>query len=362
MPSSTSSSEHGRLDAPAYDRPLPAISGVAAVSVALAVLLAGLAAWEWHWRDYGGVPAFRNSDGQWAIQRRRIDSGEGDKTVIIGASRMLFDVQLEVWERLAGERPIQLALEGTSPVPVLEDLADDPDFTGRLVVGVAPDVFFSGFEYREKAFAHYRSETPAQRAGEWLSMTFLEPWLAFYEPDFALFTILKRQQWPARRGVSVREDVRKLSVSERDRNTQMWHKLEVDPDYRAMAQRVWAQDFGELPPDALADARRTTARQIERAAKAVRRLRARGVQVVFVRPPSADRYLAYERRDYPRADTWDVLLARAGVPGIHFEDHPELQGYWLPEWSHMSAAEARRFTAALQPLVQQAFASYGKGD
>ena len=50
--------------------------------------------------------------------------GEGNKTVLIGSSRVLFDVQLPVWEKLAGERPIQLAIEGTSSVPVLEDLAE----------------------------------------------------------------------------------------------------------------------------------------------------------------------------------------------------------------------------------------------
>jgi len=49
------------------------------------------------------------------------------------------------------------------------------------------------------------------------------------------------------------------------------------------------------------------------------------------------------------------LLKRTNTPGIHFEDHPELQGYELPEWSHLSASEANRFTAALMPIVQQEF-------
>src|SRR5688500_17895194 len=35
-----------------------------------------MAAWEWHWRSYGALPAYRNSDGLWAMQRRRIDQGE----------------------------------------------------------------------------------------------------------------------------------------------------------------------------------------------------------------------------------------------------------------------------------------------
>jgi hypothetical protein len=84
--------------------------------------------------------------------------------------------------------------------------------------------------------------------------------------------------------------------------------------------------------------------------------------VIFVRPPSGERYLEFENRVFPRAETWDVLLAESGVPGIHFEDHPELQGYRLPEWSHLSAAEAERFTAALQPIVERVSAERRKGD
>ncbi len=39
------------------------------------------------------------------------------------------------------------------------------------------------------------------------------------------------------------------------------------------------------------------------------------------------------------------------MPAIHFADHPQLQGYDQPEWSHLSRAEAERFTEQLAPLV-----------
>lgn len=362
MPSSTSSSDHGSLDGDSYERPLPALNGGAALGLALALFLLAIGAWELYWRDFGVTPGYRNSDARWAEQRRRIDYGEGNRTVIVGSSRLLFDVQLPVWERLAGERPIQLALEGSSPVAFLEDLADDPDFTGRLLVGVTPGLFFSGFTLRIDALKHYRKETPAQRSGHRLSTWLLEPWLAFYDEDFALITVLKRQAWPTRPGVPVREAVRKISASAADRNTRMWDKVENDPQYQAMAQRIWAQNFKPLPPEAIEKAMKTRDEQIDKAVAAVGKLRARGVEVVFVRAPSADRLLEFERTAMPRESTWDVLIAKAGVPGIHFEDHPQLQGYTLPEWSHLSASEADRFTAALYPLAERAFASQSEGD
>lgn len=319
-----------------------------------ALLLGG---WELYWREWDATPGHRNSVGAWAEQRARINAGEGDATVLVGTSRLLFDVQLPEWERLSGARPIQLALEGTSPLPVLEDLAADPDFTGRAVVDVTPDLFFSGYALRGEAVKHYHDRGPSQRSGHWLSKHLLETRLAFYDPDFALPTVVRRQVWPLRPGMRPRTHVRKLMVLGPDRNTHMWPRVEFDPAYRRLAQDIWAEDFGGPLPGMDTAAKKGAAidAQVVRTLKAVERLRARGVQVVFVRPPSGGRYYDYEQQHLPRAQTWDVLLARTGLPGVHFEDHPDLQGLDLPEWSHLSAADARRYTARLQPLVERAF-------
>lgn len=311
-----------------------------------------LGAWEWYWRDFGAMPGYRNSFGLWAIQRRRIDEGEGDATVIVGASRIYFDTQLDVWEQLDGKRPIQLAFEGTSPVPFMEDLAADPKFTGRLIVGVAPGVFFGNHRYRLGALKYARTESPAQRVGQWLSMHLVEPVFAFYDPDYALATVLQRQPWPDRPGKPTQLDVRKLAVSAADRNTHLWSKVETDPDYHALTRRIWMQEFVPSPdddtPEQLAKKRDDA---IDRAVKAVATLRARGVKVLFVRPPSDGPYLEMDNRLFPRATTWDVLLAKTGAPGIHFEDYPEMQGMDLPEWSHLAYADAKKFTAVLHAIV-----------
>lgn len=317
-----------------------------------ALLLAG---WEAYWRQWDPTPGYRNSAGAWAEQRARINAGEGDATVLVGTSRVLFDVQLPVWEQVTGERPIQLALEGTSPLPVLEDLAADPDFTGRVLVDVTPDLFFSGYALRGDAVRLYHERGPAQRIGHWLSKHLLETRLAFYDPDFALPTVLGRQAWPARDGVPPRTRVRKLMRMGPDRNTHMWSRVETDPAYRAHAQDIWAEDFGgPLPGMHTPQLKRAAIdAQIARTLKAVDALRARGVRVLFVRPPSDGRYYAYEQQHLPRAETWDLLLARSGLPGVHFEDHPSMQGLELPEWSHLSARDARRYTAALASTIER---------
>jgi hypothetical protein len=176
-----------------------------------------------------------------------------------------------------------------------------------------------------------------------------------------LSTVVRRQPWPDRPGLHGRISVRRLAVHDEDRNTQMWDKVVSDPEYRALARRIWAQDFGDPANSVKAKADPEQARKaiddaINKAAAAIATMRARGVRVLFVRPPSAGEYYAYERRVFPRAKTWDPLLERTQTPGIHFEDYPELQGFDLPEWSHLSPADAERFTAALVPIVEREFA------
>jgi hypothetical protein len=322
--------------------------------IAIVIALVGLLAWELKWRAFGVQPTYRNSDEAWATQRRRVSEEPGDKTVLIGSSRVMFNVQLPVWERLMGERPIQLALEGTSPIFALEDLADDPNFTGRLIIGVSPPLFFGGFDRRLKAVANWRRQTPSQRAGQWLSVTVVEPFFAFYHDDYALMTVLRRQEWwPARPPVREFKEVRKLSVMDRDRNTRLWDKLEKDPEYQALAKSIWRQLFSPPPGMTPEKGKQIAEQQLKRNAAAVEKLRARGVQVLFLRAPSAGEFLEAENKGFPRERTWDVLLKMTAAPGVHFEDYPELQGLNLPEWSHLSAADAEVFTERLCAILQR---------
>jgi hypothetical protein len=338
---------------PVPSRPVPS-QRWGTILIGAAVLFAlFLGLWEEYWRSYGVTPSIANTQGLWAIQRRRIDAGEGDATVLLGASRLYFDIQLPVWERLSGRRPIQLSFEGTSPVTALEDLAGDPQWKGRLIIGVAPELFFSGFALHGGAARYARKESPAQRVGQWLSMRLIEPYLAFDDPDYALRTVLARQPWPAR--MPERLAVRKLSQTEADRNSYLWSKVETDP-YRAVARGVWMNHLqpGDNDPSPQ-EARKTEMKQIDRTATAVAKLQARGVKVLFVRLPSTGPYLEFENRTFPRARTWDALLASSHAPGIYFEDYPQLQGYELPEWSHIKHADAERFTAALYQIIERDF-------
>jgi hypothetical protein len=328
--------------------------------MALLVAIALMVAWEAWVRSEGVTPSYRNSDGQWAEQRRRINNGAGDGWVFTGSSRVLFNMQLAVWERLDKRRPLQLALEGTSPLAVLEGLADDESFTGKVIVGVAPGLFFSGYEVRRGAIDRFENESPTQWFGHKVSVL-AEPYLAFYSRDFSLPSILRRQALPIRGNVVPKPEVRKLANMERDRNNRMWDKLVTDESYRKRATEIWTAlsppPLELLPPPAREGILASRAKQIDRAVAATEKLRAKGAEAIFVQMPYEGGYTTSEENIAPRELTWDVMLERTGALGLHFKDHEEMQGYYLPEWSHMTGEEADRFTEAFYGLVQRELAA-----
>lgn len=363
MPSSTSNSENAAAMSK-FDRALPGDSIRLSALIGLIVMIVMMSGWELYWRSDGSVPSYRNSEGLWAIQRRRVNEGEGDKTVLAGSSRMFFNTQLDVWEQESGERPIQLSLEGTSPVSLMEDLAEDPDMTGTLIVGVAGEMFFTGFEFRGGAFTRFAQETPSQWMGQQISML-VEPYLAFYHNDYSLFTVIKRQAFPRREGVFFEMDVRRLATYTQDRNARMYSKVETDPEYAEIAKEIWAQFYrpiDELSEEERAEGLENHNAQIDRAVAATKKLQERGVEVIFVRHPFEGIYDIIEPMYFPRAGSWDVLIERTGALGVHWQDHEELQGFYLPESSHLAAEDSDRFTQALYRLIERERAPRNSGE
>jgi len=78
----------------------------------------------------------------------------------------------------------------------------------------------------------------------------------------------------------------------------------------------------------------------------VNKIRARGGDVVFLRPPSTRELRLNEDKRLPRARGWDALLAATRAKGVHFDDLPDAQNLVLPEFSHLTAACATVYTDA----------------
>jgi hypothetical protein len=306
-----------------------------------AVLVAGTLALEVNARRNFGLRAgdLDNSEVEWIKQRVR---SESNAIAIVGDSRILFDTDLDHFERLTGVRPVQLAIHGTSALTLLEDAASNPNFKGLLIVGLADTMFFQGFDgYGEYVRRRGDFTSPSGRLGIEIDHV-LQRRLAFLDSNYRLSVLAHRLDPDFRPGVEgPKHDIWKVQDVGENRQTWLWDRVENDLDYRARTRWAWKGFKDKFPytPKMIADGHK-------RAKAAVDKIRARGGEVVFVRPPSSPQLRVNEEAQVPKAKGWDHLLANTNSVGVHADDLAQAQNLTLPEWSHLNRKCATVFTDA----------------
>jgi hypothetical protein len=299
-------------------------------------------AWEWNARTNFGLRAgdIDDSPQAWAELRKQAANAH---VAIVGDSRILFDTDQRRFQALTGERPLQLSVVGTPARVLLTDLANDPKFHGLLIVGMAEVSYFrpQGLGYGGGYIHAYDKNTkPSQVSGLALDR-WLQGKLAFLDGVYRFSKLAIRFDHGWRQDVdSPYEDVWKISETYSGRQYFMWDRIQTDPYLQYQARHAWGYFDGKpIPPN--------IRRLVDiRTREAVQRIRARGGEVVFIRPPSAPPLRANEDKRIPRAQGWDELLRVANAVGIHADDLPQAQRLLIPEWSHLSRKCATVFTDA----------------
>jgi hypothetical protein len=356
MPSSTSNSEFQRMI------PHQPWRGMV-VTIVVAVLIA-VAAWEIYCRSLGYEPTLNDTSDLWAEARRRV---EPESIVVIGDSRAWFDTDLDETERGLGKRPVQLALAGSCAYPVLQDLANDEHFHGTIICSLVPRLFLAPpgsppVDRAEKAVQRYHGQTWAQRASHEISIPLESSFAFFKQEDLTLEALLKDLPIPDRPYALVPPRLPPYFCSiDRERRARMVEQCARPGRLQDKVKRRWSRLFTPppppsfIPPEVFGSAMRTAVETRFRDTKAtIDKFRARGGKIVFVRFPMSGKLKEYEDEATPRAQTWEPLLQQTNVPGIYFEDFPELSGFNCPEWSHLSAGDSVEFTKRLVPHLRTA--------
>src|SRR5882757_6289651 len=96
-----------------------------AALLALVLSIVFFSCWEYYLRAQGIGISYDDGPELWSAKRSEVYLPADKATVFIGSSRHKFDIDIDTWQSLTGEKAIQLAFEGTSPMPALDDLAND---------------------------------------------------------------------------------------------------------------------------------------------------------------------------------------------------------------------------------------------
>jgi hypothetical protein len=375
MPSSTSNfksklrlprlffAEPSEIISREYERPIPPLPWRGITVIVVLIVIAAATAWEFYCRSIGYGPTLNDNSDLWTMTRRRV---KPESTVIIGDSRTWYDLDLDELQNGLGKRPVQLAMGGSCAFPVLADLVNDENFHGTIICGFTPRLFMAPpgtppMERAEKAVRRFHTQTPAQRASQYLGMP-LEEHVAFLkQEDLTLEELLQNLPISNRPYALVPPRLPPYFRSlDRERRARMTEKCaQPGSELQKRIQQIWIPLFTPPPPPSyltkdefVKKIRAAIEQRFQDVATAVQKLRARGGKIVFVRLPVSGELKALEDRTTPRAQIWDRLLKDTAAPGIYFEDFPELSSFNCPEWSHLSAGDSVEFSKRLVPHLR----------
>jgi len=318
----------------------------------LALVIISLACWEIYLRSSNFPISYDDDAALWSTKRIEVYQPADSATVFIGSSRIKFDLDIPTWEKITGNKVIQLSMVGTSPRPFLDDLANDKKFKGKLIIDVTEGSFFNRNKKRVDKTSlefveFYKKWTPAQRFSSYVDY-FVESGFVFLEKNkFSLNALLDDLPVINRKGVVVRPVFPKgFSMNTAERQSFMTKIFLEDTLQQKRQQKNWilAGSVGggaSKTPGISGDSLETVFKEIK---NNVDKIKARGGQVLFVRTPSTSTYREAEEIAYPRKKYWDALLAYTNTLGIHFEDYPETAHMKCPEWSHLSPQDAIVYT------------------
>lgn len=325
----------------------------------LVVVIIFVVCWEYYWRSRGFTTTYNDDKVLWATKRKEVYRPRDQATVFVGGSRIKFDLDIPTWKRLTGEDAIQLAIVGTPARLTLRDLGNDEHFKGKLIIDVAESQLFSIDSARRdksarEAIEYYYKETPAQKASASIDY-FLESKLAFLEEGkFGLNVLLNDLQIPNRPGVVVPASVTKeLGVTSLDRQNSMTPMFLTEPKLQFRQIDVWTKSAISVMYKAPVIKAGNLEAMLKGIKTSIDKIRSRGGQVIFVRPPSSREYLKAENKVFPRQQYWDRLLSYTNTPGIFFSDYPAIANFDCPEWSHLTPSDAVIYTSQLIEILKE---------
>lgn len=319
------------------------------------LLVAGtLASWEIYLRSKGFPISYDDDAALWSTKRIQVYQPSNAATVFIGSSRIKYDLDIPTWENITGNKVIQLSMVGTSPRPFLEDLANDKNFKGKLIIDITEGLFFgrnkSRTEKTSREFEeYYKKWTPAQKFSSRIGHI-IESGLVFLEKNkFSLNALLDDLPVIKRKGVVVRSVFPKgFSMNTSERQCFMDAEFLKDTLQQKRQQQNWIEGGLDKTPGISGDSLETIFKEVK---NNVDKIKARGGQILFVRTPSTGYYREAEKIAYPREKYWDKLLFYTNTPGIYFEDYPETAHFICPEWSHLSPSDAVVYTKSLIKIL-----------
>ena len=314
--------------------------------LALVLTVSLYAGWEAFCRYHGLKPEPVSDTPELWAKTRDLASQQGqDATILIGASRIQLGINLDVLSQYTKHHPVQLAIDGSSFWPVLENLSLDNKITGTVIVSINMSTFARNSDVgRSAEWVAYYNEIKDSRG---LYSDFEALLQHHFDAIFATRTSgIKPLQFNKLVGDDSRP-YRQYLTMQRNRSRQAdYSKVKIIEAYKARLESEHGDD-GPVTTRVISDFEQ----RLARLEAMIQKIQQRGGRVILVRFPTDKLIWEIDNQKYPRKLYWDRLAASTAAETIHFMDYPQLSKFSLPDGSHLDYRDAIPFTESLAKLV-----------
>ncbi|MFZ6768288.1 hypothetical protein ACO0LM_14595 [Undibacterium sp. Di26W] len=333
----------------------------------LLLTLAAIVAMELSLRSLGYQPTALDSKERWSHERGRASELGSQALTLIGTSRFQLGMDLDVLRKGTGLEAIQLAVDGSSFVPVLKNLADDPRVTGTILIDYTSgalanarqgsfgsvSVFVDEYEKQQLRFQNFSADTLEKKltAGIHENLSIFSdgsnPWFAL---RYRILPWKRSSQY-----ITTRPDRSRLA----DYSRLPW------PD--AYYSRVAKQLGMEWNPHA--GRGRAEARFLDKiksmpvasqedflyGAQLIRgyidTIQKRGGKVLFVKMPTTGLIKEADEQRYPEQQFLEVFFASSHLPILYDKNQPAIRDFKCPDGSHLDQKDRASFSAIVAKFV-----------
>jgi len=277
---------------------------------------------------------------------------------------MQLGVDLDALQQ-TGLEPVQLAIDGTAYMPVLENLATDQNVTGTILVSatasklVPPEKNDAASEWVTAYDRYYRGLfSPALEAR-------IRSYLSGQSSLYASSIPLERLPAILSGRVNTMTGFRTLHNRQQDAD---FSKLQMPSYYinnvldrfggrlerssfknLAEFDRYMIGVIAQMPENHAGD----YPAKLDHVNDLVDRIQQRGGKVIFVRMPTDKLIWKFDNKSYPRDEFWDIFASNTSAATIHFRDYADLQGQDLPDGSHIDQRDKKHFTGNLVRVLNE---------
>ncbi|MGA9333788.1 MAG: hypothetical protein WBV39_05870 [Rudaea sp.] len=310
-----------------------------AALIAAAIVVAA----ECHWRASAYRPNIRDSAQLWSMQRDRVDSTNTTALVLLGASRIEFGIDTKLLARLLPNyRPIMLAQNANYPLAVLRDLANDSNFRGVVVCDIESNGLTEIYRDMQQPLVDY----------------YHKQWSPSWHLHRLLLTLWQKHAVVADPQLGVVETVLRIidgHAPPRPDYVRFYADRSGDIDYTRTDVAAARRHFDELlskdqVPPALAAPDKWLA-GLAPVYAWVKRIKARGGEVIFYRSPTSGVLPQIEAIMYPPAQYWDRFIATVPAPVVDAASIPQLSVFNEPDDSHLDFRDKPAYTRALVDVL-----------